>query len=187
MPYFVYGNSATTGEPVKRSYSEAATEDEARAEGTQQGMRVTAVVACKAMQRPGESEAANGDTRGRKPGMPRPPAVSSAQRNVVAGVARYAGIAGIGSLAIAALSITIGILSHRVTVTAGINIIVLLITAALTLNVASRFRSLYRAYDTDATALTTALGSVRTLYLFQAVALCLTGAFILLVILKAVL
>ena len=78
-------------------------------------------------------------------------------------------------------------MSHRVTAAAGINIVVLLISAALTLNIASKFRTFLDAQGDDAFALTNALGCVRLLNMFQAVAMCLLGVAILLLILVFVL
>jgi len=52
MPFFVYGANAQTGEVVKRLFTEAPTEEEARKHAEAHGMQVTSVIACAESQRP---------------------------------------------------------------------------------------------------------------------------------------
>lgn len=189
MPYFVYGNNAQTGEPVKRLYSDAPSEDMARAQGAAHGMQVTAVVACNSEQRlvpSASSSAGNGTGADKSIGRPHA-TMPGAVLTVASGIARYALVTGISTLGLAALFVVIAILSHRIATSVAINIVALLITATLTLNVANKFRGMLRARDDDAIVLTRALGSVRILYMFQAVAMCLACASIVLLLLRAVL
>ena len=58
MPFFIYGNDAKTGVVAKRVYSDAATEDQARAYADSLGMAVTTLVPCRADQKPIEPSAA---------------------------------------------------------------------------------------------------------------------------------
>jgi rhomboid protease GluP len=52
MPFFIYGTDAKTGVVAKRTYSEAATEAEARAHAETLGLVVTNVIPCRPEQNP---------------------------------------------------------------------------------------------------------------------------------------
>lgn len=63
MPFFVYGRDPATGEAMRRLFSDAGSDADARAHGQAHGMEVTAVVPCREADRPQEtvSQAVSGE------------------------------------------------------------------------------------------------------------------------------
>jgi hypothetical protein len=164
VPYFIYVRDAKTGEPAKRMFSDAASEDAARAEAESAGMQVASIVACRADQRPDATPATpnlalaaagNGAI-----------AVSGGQRDAIDDVARYMKIVGIVMIVLALLSLALGVYAKSVAF--GVQGLMVLGLGVLTVSTAGKFRSVNENRGNPG-LLTEALESLRSLYFVQVV------------------
>jgi len=178
MPFFVYGRDSKTGEPIKRIYSEAETEEAARAQAATQGMLADTVVACAPNQAsPLAVPLATAGSKNVGPLRVDRSTISKAQREVIDGVARLMRIVAIALITIGILQLIVAALGRNFSL--ALQSVAALITAVLTLRAATRFRLLAQSSDNESNLLTEALESLRSLYLYQAV---LTGLAILVVV-----
>ena len=186
MPYFAYGRDQQTDEPMRRIYCEKSDELAARAEAESKGMRVTSVVPCSEDQKPGEIVASASPVSGSVPGAGLSSrVVVGAQREAIAGIARYMRIVGIFLALTAAITIVAGFSVRRMTPV--IQGIVELVVAVITIRTAGCFRRVGDGRDGDPQPMTEALESLRSLYLFQAMAIAAAVAIIVLVVVGALL
>lgn len=165
MPYFVYVSDAKTGEALKRLFSDATSEDAARAEAESRGLQVTSIVVCRDDQRP-DAALPTGQNAGVIAAGNGAIAVDGTQRDAIDGVARYMKIVGIVQIVIAVVLIALGVFAKSLPT--GIQGAVMLLLGVLTTSTAGKFRRINEERGNPG-LLTDALESLRSLYFVQLV------------------
>ena len=161
MPYWIYGRDAQSDEPARRVYSEAGTEDEARAEGVARGMLVEAV-------RPAPLGERNGTTPEREPPAPGGAyEFTPAQNETIASLSRYMRLAGIVLVLFGVLQAVAAFLAPRNGAGLVIQGVVSALLGALMISIAGHFRRIVDSRGRDIGHLMDALGKLRLMYAIQ--------------------
>jgi hypothetical protein len=179
MGYWIYGRDAKSDEPARRLFSEAETEDAARAEGESRGMLVEAV-------RPALTADAAPGAELRVPAPGGPYEFTEAQNATIASLVRYMRLAGIALLLFGLLQVAGGILSRNgwsLLVQAAVS----LVLGALLMTIATRFRRIVDSRGRDIGHLMEALTGLRLMYALQVWTVAAGIALIALVLALAVL
>lgn len=161
MGYWIYGRDAKSDEPARRIYSEAPTEEAARAEGIARGMLVEAVRPAQADER----AAAHAERPAPVPGGPYE--FTLEQNATIASLSRYMRLAGIVLLLFGLLQVAAGFLTTRNGFSLFVQGSVSLLLGALVLSIASRFRRIVDSRGRDIGHLMDALAQLRLMYAIQ--------------------
>ena len=160
MGYWIYGRNAQSDEPARRLFSEAASEDAARAEGEARGLVVDAVRPAPLAEMPADA-------------APRPPVpggayeFTEAQNATIASLVRYMRLAGIALLLFGLLQAAGGLISTRNGWSLVVQAAVSLVLGALLMTIAARFRRIVDSRGRDIGHLMEALSGLRLMYALQ--------------------
>ena len=160
MGYWIYGRTAQSDEPARRLFSEAATEEAARAEGESRGLVVDAV-------RPAPLAEGPEDAAPRLPVPGGPYEFTEPQNATIASLVRYMRLAGIALLLFGLLQAASGLISTRHGWSLLVQAAVSLVLGALLMTIAARFRRIVDSRGRDIGHLMEALSGLRLMYALQ--------------------
>lgn len=161
MGYWVYGRDAASDAPARRIYSEAANEDDARAEAVARGMAVEAVRPVLADERAG----AYGERPAPVPGGPFE--FTREQNATIASLARYLRLAGIALVAFGGVQAVAAFMAERGGAAIFVQGMLSLVLGALAISIAAHFRRIVDSRGRDIGHLMDALGRLRLMYAIQ--------------------